>query len=271
MNLLYGKPVTDIIYQNILNRSNLDTKKLAIILIGENSASEIYVKNKSIALNKLGGEAVLFRLEKETTQIEVEHLIEKLNQDQSINGVILQIPIPEHLNKNKLLSLISPNKDVDGLNSYNLGNLIQNNIDKSYKPATPLAVINILSHYKIPVLGKHIVIINNSVLFGKPLAIMLSNELATVTICNHETKNLLEFMKQADIIITAVGKAGLFDNSYVKANQTIIDVGISKDVNGKLSGDFNYELIHNLDINYTPVPGGVGPVTIACLLNNLYL
>ena len=271
MKLLYGKPVAEKIYQDILNKPNLVQKNLAIILIGENSASEIYVKNKKIALKNLGGEAILFRLEKEITQIEVEYLIERLNQDESIHGIILQIPIPEHLNKNKLLSLIAANKDVDGLNIYNLGKLVQNDYNEIYLPATPLAVVNILSYYNIDILGKNVIIINNSLLFGKPLAIMLSNKLATVTICNHETKHVLDFTKQADIIITAVGQAKIWNKNYIKNNQTIIDVGISKYTNGKISGDFDYESIQDLDINYTPVPGGVGPVTIACLLNNLYL
>lgn len=271
MNLLYGKPVTEIIYKNILEKKDLKKKTLAIILIGDNPASEIYIKNKGIALQKLGGEAIILRLEEKVNQEEVENLITKLTMDKSIDGIILQIPIPEHLDKNKLLSLIDPKKDVDGLNPYNLGKLIQNDYKKSYLPATPLAVIKILSFYKIYIESKNIVIINNSLLFGKPLAMLLSNELATVTICNHKTQNIKDFTLKADIVISAVGKAKIWDKSYIKNNQTIIDVGISKDDDGKISGDFDFESIQNLDINYTPVPGGVGPLTIACLLQNLYL
>jgi len=270
MKLLYGKTIAEKIYKDILAKPFVSKKTLAIILIGDNSASEIYIKNKRIALQKLGGETIIFRLEEKINQEEVENLIIKLNSDKSIDGIILQLPIADQFNKNQLLSLIDKNKDVDGLNPYNLGNLIQSDYSKSYIPATPFAVMKILSFYQIDIEIKNIVIINNSLLFGKPLAMLLSNKLATVTICNHKTQNIKDFTLKADIVISAVGKAKIWDKSFLTNNQTIIDVGISKDEDGKISGDFDFDSIQNLDINYTPVPGGVGPVTIACLLHNLY-
>ena len=241
--------------------------KLAVILVGENPASKVYVKNKSRACNEVGIQYEEYLLKSDITMESLLELIEKLNNRKDVNGILLQAPIPKHLNINKAFEKISPNKDVDGFNPVNIGKLLIG--EDTFISCTPYGIIKMLEEYNIPLEGKNAVVIGRSNIVGKPLAQCLLNKNATVTICHSKTKELIQYTKNADILISAVGKQNLVTKEMVKHGATVIDVGMNRNSEGKLCGDVDFENVKEVSQYITPVPGGVGPMTIAMLMNNV--
>lgn len=239
---------------------------LAVILVGEDSASKVYVRNKKKCCDELGIFSKEFCFPENTSEKEILDLIEKLNQDKKINGILVQLPLPSHINQKVITESILPEKDVDAFHSSTIGNLLTNHT--KLLPCTPAGIIEIFHRENISLTGKHCVVIGRSNIVGKPLAFMLINEDATVTICHSKTKNLSEICKSADIIICAVGKAKFLNRNMIKKGAVIIDVGINRDENGKICGDVDFDDVKNIASAITPVPGGVGPMTIAMLIKN---
>ena len=244
---------------------------LAVIRIGEDPASGVYVKNKEKACSRVGIKSFIFHLEDTVSQKEVEKLIEKLNLDKNIDGILLQLPIPKKFDAQSLISNINPEKDVDGLNEKNIGKLVKN--EPAMRSCTPAGIVNLLRSNSIPIEGMKIVVIGRSLLVGKPLSLMLLNLNGTVTMTHSKTKNLNKLCREADILIAAAGKPNLIDSSFVKDGAVIIDVGIhrlkSSDKNKtRLCGDVLLEDVITKVSAYTPVPGGVGPMTVTMLLVN---
>ena len=244
---------------------------LAVIRIGEDPASGVYVKNKEKACSRVGIKSSIFHLKDNVEQKEVEHLINKLNFDKDIDGMLLQLPIPNKFDEQKLISYINPMKDVDGLNEINIGKLVKN--EPAMRSCTPAGIINLLRFHNIKIEGKKIVVIGRSLLVGKPISLMLLNLNGTVTITHSKTLNLNKACQEADILIAAAGKPNLVDSSFVKEGAVIIDVGIhrlkSSDKNKTiLCGDVLLEDVIPKVFAYTPVPGGVGPMTVTMLLVN---
>lgn len=241
------------------------TPHLAVILVGENAASQVYVRNKENACSRVGIRSTIIRLPEACTQEELENAVLSLNQDESVHGILVQLPLPKELNEARVLALIDPDKDVDGFHAMNSGRLM--NGQPRFVPCTPLGVMKLLEAYDIPVRGKHAVIIGRSNIVGKPMAMLLLAADATVTVCHSKTENLAEMTRQADILVAAVGKANFVTGDMVKPGATVIDVGINR-VDGKLMGDVNVEQVEGVAAYLTPVPGGVGQMTIAMLLSN---
>lgn len=239
--------------------------KLAVVLVGDDPASAIYVKNKKNACKFVGITSEVKVLDKSTTQTELESVLSTLNSDKTVNGILLQLPLPNGLNERQALNCIAPQKDVDGLTTVNMGKLLTN--EQGLTPCTPTGIMELFNEYNINLDGKHVVIINRSLLVGKPLEQMLLHKNATVTICHSHTKNIESLTKNADIIVTAVGKKNFLTKSMVKKNATIIDVAIVRDENG-ICGDADFKNLTKKAEFITPVPGGVGPLTIAMLLKN---
>jgi methylenetetrahydrofolate dehydrogenase (NADP+)/methenyltetrahydrofolate cyclohydrolase len=244
---------------------------LAVIRIGEDPASGVYVNNKEKACKRVGIKSFIFHLQDNVEQKEVENLIDKLNFDHDIDGMLLQLPIPKKFDEQKLISFINPNKDVDGLNEKNIGKLVKN--EPAMRSCTPAGIINLLRSQNITIEGRKIVVIGRSLLVGKPLSLMLLNLNATVTITHSKTLNLKNVCKEADILIAAAGKPNLVDSSFVKEGAVIIDVGIhrlksSDKDKTRLCGDVLLEDVIPKVFAYTPVPGGVGPMTVTMLLVN---
>lgn len=243
------------------------SSKLAVIMVGDNSASKIYIKNKSKACNDVGIKYEEHLLSDKITQKELIELIEKLNKDKTINGILLQSPIPDNLNINEAFRTISPEKDVDGFNPVNVGKLVLN--QDTFVSCTPYGIMKIFEEYNISLCGKNVVILGRSNIVGKPLIHCCLNRNATVTTCHSKTKNLKEISKNADVIISAIGKPNFVTADMVKENSVIIDVGINRLEDGKITGDVNFEKVKDKVDFITPVPGGVGPMTIAMLMNNV--
>ncbi|MCI9000604.1 MAG: bifunctional methylenetetrahydrofolate dehydrogenase/methenyltetrahydrofolate cyclohydrolase FolD [Clostridia bacterium] len=241
--------------------------KLAVIMVGEDKASAVYVRNKSKACNEVGVEYEEFLLPTETTMDKLLGLIETLNQDTNIDGILLQSPIPKHLDIDEAFRAIDPGKDVDGFHPVNVGKLSLN--QDCFVSCTPFGIIKMLETYHVPIEGKHAVIIGRSNIVGKPLIQCLLNKNATVTICHSKTQNLEEVTKQADILIAAIGKPEFVTANMVKEGATVIDVGINRTEDGKLVGDVNFEEVSKKASYITPVPGGVGPMTVAMLMTNV--
>ena len=241
--------------------------KLAVIMVGDDKASKVYVKNKSKACEDVGIEYEEHILPATTKMEELLELIEKLNNDETIHGILVQSPLPQGLDANEAFRTISPQKDVDGFNPINVGKLSLN--QDCFVSCTPFGIIKMLEAYNIEMQGAHAVIIGRSNIVGKPLAQCLLNKNATVTICHSKTKNLKEMTKQADILIAAIGKPKFVTEDMVKENAVVIDVGINRMDDGKLVGDTDFENIKEKASYITPVPGGVGPMTIAMLMHNV--
>ena len=240
---------------------------LAVIMVGENEASKIYVRNKSRACDEVGIKYEEYLLDVQTTQKGLITLIEKLNQDETINGILLQSPIPDNLDINEAFRTISPEKDVDGFHPVNVGKLVLN--QDTYVSCTPYGIMKIFEEYNIDLCGKNVVILGRSNIVGKPLIHCCLNKNATVTTCHSKTKNLKEISKNADILISAIGKSNFVTADMVKENAVVIDVGINRLENGKITGDVDFENVKDKVDYITPVPGGVGPMTIAMLMNNV--
>lgn len=241
--------------------------KLAVIMVGNDKASSVYVKNKSKACNEIGISFEEFLLKEETTREELLNLIEELNNRKDINGILLQSPIPKHLDIREAFNTINHKKDVDGFHPINVGKLAIG--EESFVSCTPLGVMKMLEEYQIEVQGKNAVVIGRSNIVGKPLAQLLLNANATVTICHSKTQNISEITKQADILIAALGKPKFVTEEMVKEGAVVIDVGINRNEDGKLVGDVDFENVEKKASYITPVPGGVGPMTIAMLMTNV--
>lgn len=241
--------------------------KLAVIMVGEDKASKVYVKNKSKACEDVGIEYEEYLLPASTKMQELLELIEKLNNEETIHGILVQSPLPNGLDANEAFRAISPKKDVDGFHPINVGKLSLN--QDCFISCTPYGIIKMLESYNIPIEGANAVIIGRSNIVGKPLAKCLLNKNATVTVCHSKTKNLREITKNADILIAAIGKPKFVTEDMVKKGATVIDVGINRTDDGKLVGDTDFENIKEKVQYITPVPGGVGPMTIAMLMHNV--
>ena len=248
-----------------LKEKNARIPKLVVVLVGDNPASQTYVKNKAKACERVGFLSEIIELDGSISQEIVLSTIDRLNRDETVDGILVQLPVPKHLNAKAIVHALNPNKDVDGLHPLNVAKLYEN--EKGFVPCTPKGIMRLLKEYQINVVGKHCVVLGRSNLVGRPVAQLLLNENATVTICHSKTQNLSEFTKQADIIVVAIGRANFLTSKDVNHAECIIDVGINR-VDGKLVGDVAYdELVDKVDA-MTPVPGGVGPMTIGMLLEN---
>ncbi|MCI5073003.1 bifunctional methylenetetrahydrofolate dehydrogenase/methenyltetrahydrofolate cyclohydrolase FolD [bacterium] len=242
---------------------------LATILVGHDSASAVYIKNKRLSCEKTGITSYHQQFADDIDQQKLIDHINQLNNDPKVDGILLQLPLPIHLNTQKLLNTIDPCKDVDGFHPYNLGKLLKS--ETAFIPCTPLGILRLLQHYAIELSGKHCVILGRSNIVGKPLAMLLLNNNATVTVCHSKTDNIESYVQQADIVIAAVGKAKLVKEDWIKPGAVVIDVGINRQNDGSLCGDVDYEQTADKASWITPVPGGVGPLTIAMLLQNTVL
>jgi methylenetetrahydrofolate dehydrogenase (NADP+)/methenyltetrahydrofolate cyclohydrolase len=268
--IIDGKKIADEIKKDLKKRFEKLRRRginptLAIVLVGDRSDCKIYSKSKQKACEEVGIKSNLYTFPEDVKQEKLIDFIEDLNDDDSIHGIIVEMPLPKDLNEKLILRTISPMKDVDGLNPITIGNLSVGN--EFLVPATPKGIIRILEKMKIPVEGKEVVIVNNSNVVGKPLALMLTNRFATVTICHVKTKDLKSHMIKTDILITAVGLPKLIKKDMVKKDVVIIDAGIKR-VDDKIVGDVDFDNVKNVASYITPVPGGVGPMTVAMVLEN---
>lgn len=239
---------------------------LAVILVGNDPASRVYVTNKRKDCSELDIESIEYALPEETTMEELLDLIHKLNNDKNINGILCQLPLPRHLDENKVLEAISPLKDVDAFHPENVGKIMTGKYE--FLPCTPAGIMEMFSYYNISVAGKECVVIGRSNIVGKPMAMLMLHSNATVTICHSRTTNLAEVCSKADILISAVGKADFVTSDMVKKDAVVIDVGMNRNTEGKLCGDVDYENVSKIASMITPVPGGVGPMTRAMLMCN---
>ncbi len=272
MELLKGKEVAQKTREKLKEEvTTLKSKginpKLAVIMVGDDSASQIYVRNKSKVCNEIGIEFDEYLLPEKTQQKELLELIEKLNKDKTINGILLQSPIPKHLDINEAFRTISPEKDVDGFHPTNVGKLVLG--QDTFISCTPFGIMKIFEDYNIDLEGKNAVVIGRSNIVGKPMSQCLLNKNATVTICHSRTKNLAEVTKQADVVVAAIGKPCFVTADMVKKDAIVIDVGINRGEDGKIKGDVDFENVKEKASYITPVPGGVGPMTIAMLMTNV--
>ena len=247
-----------------LNKKGIEVS-LAVILVGNDPASTVYVKNKKKACEYTGIKSVSYELAEETTEEELLSLIDKLNEDNAINGILVQLPLPKHINEDAVIKRISPDKDVDGFHPESVGRLSIG--ERGFVSCTPAGVIQLLKRSKVEITGAECVVVGRSNIVGKPMAMLLIRENGTVTVCHSKTKNLKEVTKRADILVVAIGKPEFIDSSYVKEGAVVIDVGIHRKGEKKLCGDVNYASVEPVASMITPVPGGVGPMTIAMLMN----
>ena len=271
MKIIDGKGIAAELRAELKKKIEESAEKpgLAVVIVGEDPASRIYVRNKIKACGELGIRSYSYELPETATQKEVETLLDTLAQNEEIDGILLQLPLPKHLNAEAACQHIPFEKDVDGFSAQNLGLLMQHK--EQVVACTPLGVMKLLEREGINPAGKHAVVIGRSETVGKPMAILLLNADATVTICHSKTKNLKEISAQADILISAVGKAGFVTEDMVKEGAVVIDVGMNRSESGKLCGDVDFESVKEKASYITPVPGGVGPMTITMLMYNTYL
>lgn len=249
---------------------NLDKKPfLAVIIVGNDPASKIYVSNKKKTALELGFQSVVIEMPENTPEKVLLEKIEELNKNKEVNAILVQLPLPAHISTERVIETVSPEKDVDCFHPFNTGKIAQNARPFVY-PCTPKGIIRLLEEYKIPVAGKNAVVIGRSNIVGRPVAAMLTNLDATVTICHSKTQNLSEITKNADILISAAGSRGLVTADMVKDGAAVFDVGMNRDENGKLAGDVDFEAVKEKASFITPVPGGVGPMTICTLMTNTF-
>ncbi|MDU5948047.1 bifunctional methylenetetrahydrofolate dehydrogenase/methenyltetrahydrofolate cyclohydrolase FolD [Paenibacillus sp. FSL R5-0527] len=269
--IINGKQVSEEIRANIrqeveeLKKQNF-TPGLAVVLVGEDPASQVYVRNKEKACHDLGYYSEVHRLPASTSQEELLALVDKLNRQNNIHGILVQLPLPKHIDEKAVIDAISVEKDVDGFHPVNVGNLVIG--DDSLLPCTPAGVIELIKRTGLEIAGKHAVVIGRSNIVGKPVSLLLQRENATVTMCHSRTANMKELTKQADILVVAIGRANFVDASYVKPGAVVIDVGMNRLDNGKLAGDVDFDSVKEVSGPITPVPGGVGPMTITMLMQN---
>ena len=267
--ILDGKKVSNEIIEDLTNKILQLNKEVnfAIIWIGKDEASSIYVNNKIKKCENAHINSKLYHLDENISEEELLRLIQNLNNDKNIDGILLQRPVPEHIDISKCFNLISENKDIDGFSYKSVGKLVLG--EPKFISCTPLGIIKLLDYYNISVSGKNVVIINRSNIVGKPLFNLLVGRDATVTMCHSRTNNIENFTKNADILITAVGKPNFITEDMIKEGAVVIDVGINR-VGGKVCGDVDYDKVSKKASYITPVPGGVGPMTIAMVINNIY-
>lgn len=270
-NIIDGKSIAEEIRTSIKERvskmkeaMNINPS-LTVILVGDNPASQVYVRNKERACIEVGIDSNIIRMSEKTSEQELLDTIKKLNEDRSVHGILVQLPLPEQINEDKIIAAIDPNKDVDGFHPINRGKLFAG--EKSLEPCTPMGIIRLLDHIGYEIEGKNAVIIGRSNIVGKPVALMLLKRNATVTIVHTRTKDIKSITQTADILVVAVGRAKIVDSSYIKEGAVVIDVGINR-LDGKLCGDVDFDDVKDKAGYITPVPRGVGPMTIAMLLEN---
>ncbi|MFA6697150.1 MAG: bifunctional methylenetetrahydrofolate dehydrogenase/methenyltetrahydrofolate cyclohydrolase FolD [Eubacteriales bacterium] len=270
-NIIDGKSIAEEIRTSIKERvskmkeaMNINPS-LTVILVGDNPASQVYVRNKERACIEVGIDSNIIRMSEKTSEQELLDTIQKLNEDRSVHGILVQLPLPEQINEDKIIAAIDPKKDVDGFHPINRGKLFAG--EKSLEPCTPMGIIRLLDHIGYEIEGKNAVIIGRSNIVGKPVALMLLKRNATVTIVHTRTKDIKSITQTADILVVAVGRAKIVDSSYIKEGAVVIDVGINR-LDGKLCGDVDFDDVKDKAGYITPVPRGVGPMTIAMLLEN---
>ncbi|MBE6627713.1 MAG: bifunctional methylenetetrahydrofolate dehydrogenase/methenyltetrahydrofolate cyclohydrolase FolD [Ruminococcaceae bacterium] len=239
---------------------------LAVVIVGEDPASQVYVRNKALACEQVGFYSEVHRLPAQTKQEELNALVDRLNADEKIHGILVQLPLPKHLDETEVLLRIDPSKDVDAFHPYNVGKIMIGDYD--FLPCTPAGVMALLERSGIDPAGKNCVVIGRSNIVGKPMAMLLLHANGTVTICHSRTKNLAEVTREADILVVAIGRADFVGADMVKPGAVVIDVGMNRREDGKLTGDVNFEEVEPIASAITPVPGGVGPMTITMLLQN---
>ena len=271
-NIIDGKAISAEVRREIA----IDTKRLidktgvtpglAVIIVGEDPASQVYVRNKRRACEEVGFYSEAYELPEATTQEELEALVERLNGDKNIHGILVQLPLPKHLDEEKILLKISPDKDVDAFHPYNVGRIMIGNYD--FLPCTPAGVMELIHRSGVSVSGKECVVVGRSNIVGKPMAMLLLHDNGTVTVCHSRTKDLAEVTRRADILVAAIGKADFFTADMVKEGAVVIDVGMNRRADGKLTGDVDFESVSRVASYITPVPGGVGPMTITMLMKN---
>ena len=239
---------------------------LAVVIVGNDQASRVYVNNKKKACEAVGFKSFEYALPEETTQEELLALVEKLNKDKSVNGILVQLPVPKHIDEKAIINAISPDKDVDAFHPVNVGKIMIG--EYSFLPCTPAGVMRLIESTGVDITGKQCVVIGRSNIVGKPQAMLLLQKNGTVTICHSKTKNLKEICLGADILVVAIGRAKFVTGDMIKEGAVVIDVGMDRDENGKLCGDVDFESAEKVADYITPVPGGVGPMTIAMLMKN---
>lgn len=266
--IIDGKRLAQNIYENLRQQIDLlaETPRLDIVLVGHDDASEIYVRNKMKAAEKIGLKAVLHRINEDTSEKMLTQLIDNLNADSAVNGIIVQLPLPPHINTHCIINRINPQKDVDGFHPMNTG-MLQNNEKPYFIAATPLGIMQLIQTIQPNLSGKNVVIIGASLIVGRPLATLLLNQECTVTITHIHTKNIKELTQKADIVVAACGVANMVKADWIRENAVLIDVGINR-CNGKICGDIDFADVQDKAAAITPVPGGVGPMTVAMLLQN---
>ncbi len=271
MNIIDGKAVSKKVKEDVKAeceqlKAKGVTPGLAVIIVGDDPASQVYVHNKEVACEACGFYSVKYALPTETTQEELNALVDKLNKDDKINGILCQLPLPSHLDDKEVINCIDPLKDVDAFHPVNVGAIMIG--DYNYLPCTPAGVMELIHSTGVDVSGKKAVVIGRSNIVGKPMAMLLLHENATVEITHSKTRDLAEITKGADILVAAIGKAKFVKADMVKDGAVVIDVGMNRDENGKLCGDVDFENVKDKCSFITPVPGGVGPMTIAMLMKN---
>jgi methylenetetrahydrofolate dehydrogenase (NADP+)/methenyltetrahydrofolate cyclohydrolase len=239
---------------------------LAVVIVGDDPASQVYVRNKALASGLIGMHSEVHAMSRDTSQARLIDFIRTLNRNSAIHGVLVQLPLPKHIDARAVIEAIAPEKDVDGFHYFNVGSLVIG--EPEFAPCTPWGVMKMLEHAGIGVEGRHAVVVGRSTIVGKPMALLLLNAGATVTICHSKTRDLAAMTRQADILVAAVGKPRMIGADMVKPGAVVIDVGINRLPDGKLAGDVDFEGVSKVASHITPVPGGVGPMTIAMLLGN---
>ncbi len=272
--ILNGKLVADKLIQDIANKVQNRKQKghkspgLVVVLVGDNPASEVYVRNKIRACKKAGIRSFSHHMPRNTAAAELYHLIDELNDDNEVDGILVQLPLPQHIDETEVTNRINPNKDVDGFHAENVGRLALR--QPGLRPCTPRGVVTLLHHYNIKLRGKHCVIVGASNIVGRPLMLEMLYAGATVTVCHRFTKNLESHIKSAEILCVAIGKPGIVDPKWIPKGCIVADIGINRKANGKLCGDVDFEAVYDKVSWISPVPGGIGPMTVATLMQNTF-
>ena len=269
--IISGKIVSAKVKEDVRKEAEILAEKgikigLAVVIVGNNPASRVYVNSKKKACEEVGFSSYEYALPEETTQQELLDLVDVLNNDEKVNGILVQLPLPSHIDENAVINAISPDKDVDAFHPFNVGKIMIG--DFAFLPCTPAGVMELIDSTGVDVCGKSCVVIGRSNIVGKPMAMLLLHRSGTVTICHSKTKNLAEICRNADILVAAVGKANFVTGDMIKEGAVVIDVGMNRLENGKLCGDVNFAEAEKKATFITPVPGGVGPMTIAMLMKN---
>lgn len=271
-NIIDGKAISAQIRGEIVEKVRIYNKKtgkrpgLAVVIVGDDPASQVYVRNKEKACEQVGFNSWVYRMPECTTQDELNHLIDQLNDDGEVHGILVQLPLPAHLNEEQIILRIRPEKDVDAFHPYNVGRITIGN--PQFLPCTPAGIMELLHRSNIEISGKECVVVGRSNIVGKPMALLLLAENGTVTVCHSKTNNLAEICRRADILVVAIGRANFITADMVKEGSVVIDVGMNRNAEGKLTGDVDFASVSEVASYITPVPGGVGPMTITMLLQN---